>query len=143
MAIVAAVEPRNELEAALAVNANWTTVANSNTTPIVADVLAVEAGLADAVDAFMEGIAFSGQQTARVFAAARALGLPVKLHADQLSNLGGAALASEFAALSADHLEHVSSNGIAALATAKTANNGTLRENNNDFRRMFGSVAAS
>ena len=57
-----------------------------------------QAGLADAVDAFMEGIAFSGDQTARVFRAATALGLPVKLHADQLSNLGGAALASEFCA---------------------------------------------
>ena len=55
-----------------------------------------QAGLADAVDAFMEGIAFSADQTARVFRAAKALGLPVKLHADQLSNLGGAALASEF-----------------------------------------------
>jgi imidazolonepropionase len=78
----------------------------------------VRAGLADAVDAFMEGIAFSGQQTARVFAAARALGLPVKLHADQLSNLGGAALAAQFAALSADHLEHADDEGVAAMARA-------------------------
>jgi imidazolonepropionase len=79
-----------------------------------------QAGLADAVDAFMEGIAFSGEQTARVFRAATALGLPVKLHADQLSNLGGAALASEFSALSADHLEHTDGAGVAAMARAGT-----------------------
>jgi imidazolonepropionase len=79
-----------------------------------------QAGLADAVDAFMEGIAFSGEQTARVFRAAKALGLPVKLHADQLSNLGGAALASEFSALSADHLEHTDEAGVAAMARANT-----------------------
>jgi len=78
------------------------------------------AGLADAVDAFMEGIAFSGQQIARVFAAARALGLPVKLHADQLSNLGGATLAAQFAALSADHLEHTDREGVAAMAKGGT-----------------------
>jgi imidazolonepropionase len=79
-----------------------------------------QAGLADAVDAFMEGIAFSRAQTARVFAAARALGLPVKLHADQLSNPGGAALAAEFSALSADHLEHTDEEGVAAMARAGT-----------------------
>jgi imidazolonepropionase len=79
-----------------------------------------QAGLADAVDAFMEGIAFSRAQTARVFAAARAVGLPVKLHADQLSNLGGAALAAEFSALSADHLEHTDDAGVAAMARAGT-----------------------
>jgi len=79
-----------------------------------------QAGLADAVDAFMEGIAFSGDQTARVFRAATTLGLPVKLHADQLSNLGGAALASEFSALSADHLEHTDHAGVAAMARAGT-----------------------
>jgi imidazolonepropionase len=78
------------------------------------------AGLADAVDAFMEGIAFSGEQTARVFRAAKALGLPVKLHADQLSNLGGAALAAELSALSADHLEHTDAAGAAAMAKAGT-----------------------
>jgi imidazolonepropionase len=79
-----------------------------------------QAGLTDAVDAFMEGIAFSGEQTARVFRAAKAFGLPVKLHADQLSNLGGAALASQFSALSADHLEHTDEAGIAAMARAHT-----------------------
>jgi imidazolonepropionase len=79
-----------------------------------------QAGLADAVDAFMEGIAFSGEQTTRVFRAAKVLGLPVKLHADQLSNLGGAALAAEFSALSADHLEHTDEAGVAAMARAGT-----------------------
>src|SRR5262249_21868751 len=78
------------------------------------------AGLADAVDTFMEGIAFSKDQTARVFAAAKALGLPVKLHGDQLSNLGGAALAAQFSALSADHLEHTDGAGVAAMAKART-----------------------
>ncbi|MFK4530664.1 imidazolonepropionase [Bradyrhizobium japonicum] len=77
-------------------------------------------GLADAVDAFMEGIAFSAEQTARVFETARGLGLPVKLHADQLSNLGGAALAAKFSALSADHLEHTDEAGAAAMAKAGT-----------------------
>jgi imidazolonepropionase len=69
----------------------------------------------------MEGIAFSGAPTARVFRAARSLGLPVKLHADQLSNLGGAALAAEFGALSADHLEHTDAAGATALARAGTS----------------------
>lgn len=78
------------------------------------------AGLANAVDAFMEGIAFSRDQTARVFQVAKAFGLPVKLHADQLSNLGGAALAAEFSALSADHLEHTDRVGVAAMAQAGT-----------------------
>jgi imidazolonepropionase len=77
-------------------------------------------GLADAVDAFCETIAFSLEQTARVFETARALGLPVKLHADQLSDGGGAALAARFGALSADHLEYVSEEGIAAMARAGT-----------------------
>jgi imidazolonepropionase len=77
-------------------------------------------GLADAVDAFCERIAFSPAQTRRVFAAARALGLPVKLHAEQLSNQGGAALAAEFGALSADHLEHLDEAGALAMARAGT-----------------------
>jgi imidazolonepropionase len=76
--------------------------------------------LADAVDAFCEGIAFSPEQTARVFAAARASGLPVKLHADQLSNLQGARLAAEHGALSADHLEYTDEDGAAAMARAGT-----------------------
>ena len=77
-------------------------------------------GLADAVDAFCEGIGFSLAQTRQVFEAARAHGLPVKLHAEQLSNLHGAALAAEFGALSADHLEHLDEAGIAAMARAGT-----------------------
>ena len=76
--------------------------------------------LADAVDAFCEGIAFSPAQTARVFAAAKAAGLPVKLHADQLSNLHGAKLAAAHGALSADHLEYTDEEGAAALAAAGT-----------------------
>ena len=77
-------------------------------------------GLADAVDAFCESIAFSPEQTARVFQAARHHRLPVKLHADQLSDLDGAALAARFGALSADHLEYTSEDGVAAMAEAGT-----------------------
>ncbi|QXQ08653.1 imidazolonepropionase [Sphingosinicellaceae bacterium] len=80
-----------------------------------------EAGLGDAVDAFCEGIGFTPAQTRRVFDAARAAGLPVKLHAEQLSNLHGAALAAEARALSADHLEHLDDAGVAAMAAAGTA----------------------
>jgi len=76
--------------------------------------------LADAVDAFCERIGFSPDQTRRVFSAAHAAGLRVKLHADQLSDSGGAALAAEFGALSADHLEHANDAGIAAMASAHT-----------------------
>lgn len=81
---------------------------------------AAREGLADAVDAFCEGIGFTPAQTRRVFETARAHGLRVKLHADQLSNLSGAALAAEFGALSADHLEHTDEAGIAAMARAGT-----------------------
>jgi len=81
---------------------------------------AASAGLADAVDAFCEGIGFSAAQTRRVFEAARAHGLPVKLHAEQLSNLNGAALAAEFGALSADHLEYLDEAGVQAMARAGT-----------------------
>ncbi|AZO24223.1 imidazolonepropionase [Mesorhizobium sp. M1E.F.Ca.ET.045.02.1.1] len=76
--------------------------------------------LADAVDGFCEGIAFSPEQIARVFDKAKALGLPVKLHADQLSNLHGAALAARYGALSADHLEYTDEAGAAAMADAGT-----------------------
>jgi imidazolonepropionase len=76
------------------------------------------AGLADAVDAFCETIAFTPAQIARVFEAAKAFGLPVKLHAEQLSNQRGAELAARFGALSADHLEHADESGVAALAEA-------------------------
>jgi len=77
-------------------------------------------GLADAVDAFCERIAFTPAQTRRVFEKARALGIPVKLHADQLSDLGGAALAAEFGARSAEHLEHASDEGVRAMAARGT-----------------------
>ena len=76
--------------------------------------------LVDAVDGFCEGIAFSTQQIGRVFEKARALGLPVKLHAEQLSNLGGAKLAASFNALSADHLEYLDGQGVTAMAEAGT-----------------------
>ncbi|MEN3746434.1 imidazolonepropionase [Sphingomonas sp. HF-S3] len=77
-------------------------------------------GLADAVDVFCEGIGFTPGQTERVFAAAAANGLPVKLHAEQLSNQHGAALAARHGALSADHLEHLDDAGVAAMAAAGT-----------------------
>jgi len=77
-----------------------------------------EQGLADAVDAYCESIAFSEPQIARLFSAATELGLPVKLHADQLSDGGGAELAAYFKALSADHLEYTSSKGVKALSAA-------------------------
>jgi len=79
-----------------------------------------EEGLVDAVDGFCEGIAFTPAQIARVFDRARALELPVKLHAEQLSNLGGAALAASYGALSADHLEYLDEAGIAAMAESGT-----------------------
>lgn len=75
---------------------------------------------ADAIDAFCENIAFSPYEVRRVFETARALGLHVKLHADQLSDSGGAALAAEFGALSADHLEYTNVDGVRALAAAGT-----------------------
>lgn len=78
------------------------------------------AGLADAVDGFCEGIGFTPAQIERVFTAARQHGLPVKLHAEQLSNLGGAALAARYGALSADHLEHLDQAGVDAMAEAGT-----------------------
>ncbi len=75
-------------------------------------------GLIDAVDGFCERIAFTPDEITRVFAAAKRAGLPVKLHADQLSNSGGASLAAEFCALSADHLEYADEDGVAAMAKA-------------------------
>ena len=86
-----------------------------DTLPAVAELK-----LADAVDAFCEGIAFSPEQTARLFDAAKTYGLPVKLHADQLSNLHGAKLAADYGALSADHLEHTDEDGVIALTKAGT-----------------------
>lgn len=81
---------------------------------------AAEEGLADAVDAFGETIAFTPAQVGRVFEAAKQAGLPVRLHADQLSDQGGASLAARSEALSADHLEHASATGIQAMADAGT-----------------------
>ena len=79
-----------------------------------------ERGLADAVDAYCETIAFTPSQVARVFSRARELGLPLHLHADQLSDFGGAKLAAKFDALSADHLEYTSASGIRAMSKAGT-----------------------
>jgi imidazolonepropionase len=79
-----------------------------------------EEGLADAVDAFCEGIAFTPAEVRRCFERARELGLPVKLHADQLTDSGGAALAASFAALSADHLECAGTGAVEAMARAGT-----------------------
>ena len=83
------------------------------------DAAAAE-GLADAVDGFCEGIAFSPDQIARVFDRAEELDLPVKLHAEQLSRLGGAAMAASYGALSADHIEYLDENGAEAMAEAGT-----------------------
>ena len=80
----------------------------------------VHEGLVDAIDAFCEKIAFSPAQTRRVFDVAKTLGIPVKLHAEQLSDLNGAALAAEYGALSAEHLEWANETGIAAMAKAGT-----------------------
>ena len=77
-------------------------------------------GLVDAVDAFCEGIAFSVDETETVFKAARALGLPVKLHAEQLSNLGGAKLAARYGALSVDHIEYLDETGVEAIQKSGT-----------------------
>lgn len=83
-------------------------------------------GLVDAVDAFCEGIGFTPAQTRRVFEAASALGIPVKLHADQLSDLDGAALVAGFGGLSADHVEYTSESGVRAMATGGPDGTGTV-----------------
>ena len=77
-------------------------------------------GLADAVDAFCEGIAFSVEETRTVFKAARAHNLPVKLHAEQLSNLGGAKMAAGFKALSVDHIEYLDEEGVKSISKSGT-----------------------
>ena len=82
--------------------------------------LAAAENLADAVDAFADSIGFTNEETAWVFASARAAGLPVKLHADQLTDQGGAAFAARHGALSADHLERANADGLAAMAEAGT-----------------------
>ncbi|UPT63807.1 MAG: imidazolonepropionase [Hyphomonadaceae bacterium JAD_PAG50586_4] len=85
---------------------------------VCANIIPAAVGVADAVDAFCENIAFTSAQTERVFRAARGCGLPVKLHAEQLSNQNGAALAARYGALSADHLEYLDEAGIAAMKRA-------------------------
>jgi len=89
---------------------------------IIADILpaALAEGLVDAVDAFAEAIAFTPAQAARIFSAAASHGVRVKLHADQLTDGGGAALAAAHNALSADHLEYANAEGVAAMARAGT-----------------------
>lgn len=79
-----------------------------------------ELGVADAVDAFCEGIAFSTEQVARYFKTAESLGLPVKIHAEQLSSLGGTSMASSFKALSADHIEFIEESDVKAMADSGT-----------------------
>jgi len=82
--------------------------------------IAAADNLVDAVDGFCESIAFTPEQVSRVFQCAQRLGLPIKLHADQMSDLGGARLAAQYGALSADHLEYTSVVGVRAMATAGT-----------------------
>ena len=86
----------------------------------IEEMIPAAKGIAEAVDAFCEGIGFSADEVRALFEAAARSGLRVKLHAEQLSNLGGAALAAQYKALSADHLEHVDEAGVAAMARAGT-----------------------
>lgn len=113
---------RTTLLAAHAVPPEYTGRADDYIDHVVQHIVpeAARLGLADAVDAFCDTIGFDLLQTRRVLQAAKVHGLPVKLHAEQLSNQGGAALAAEFGGLSADHLEHVDEAGVAALARAGT-----------------------
>lgn len=117
------VDVRTTLLAAHTVPPEFKDDANAFIELICAELIPVvaERGLADAVDAYCESIAFDPEQVARVFEAARDAGLPVKLHADQLSDGGGAGLAARFDALSADHLEYTSAEGIRAMAAAGTS----------------------
>jgi imidazolonepropionase len=117
-----AVDVRTTLLAAHALPPEYAGRADDYVTLVCEEILRAVAheGLADTVDAYCETIAFSPQQVRRVFEAARQARLPVKLHADQRSDLGGAALAAEFNALSADHLEYANAQGIAAMARAGT-----------------------
>ena len=116
------VDVRTTLLAAHALPPEFAGRADAYIDEIVQHILpeAARLKLADAVDAFCETIGFTPAQTRRVFDAARAHGLPVKLHAEQLSNQGGAALAAEYGALSADHLEHVDTAGVRAMSAAGT-----------------------
>lgn len=111
---------RTTLLAAHAVPPEYRGDADGYVDLVCKEIIPAAAGLADAVDAFCEGIGFTPEQTNRVLTAAVAHGLPVKLHAEQLSNLHGAALAARHGALSADHLEHLDAAGIAAMAASGT-----------------------
>ena len=116
------VDVRTTLLAAHAVPPEYEGRADAWIDTVCGDIVpaAARSGLADAVDAFCDRIGFTRDQTRRVFEAAREAGLPVKLHAEQLSDQDGAALAAEFGALSADHLEWLSPRGIGAMAAAGT-----------------------
>jgi imidazolonepropionase len=116
------VRVRTTLLAAHAVPPEFTGRSDAYVDHIVGDILpaAAAAGLCDAVDAFAESIAFSNTEIERIFSAAHDHGLPVKLHADQLTDGGGAALAAVHRALSADHLEYTSEAGVRAMAAAGT-----------------------
>ncbi len=114
------VRVRTTLLAAHAVPPEYRGDADAYVDLVCREIIPASVGLADAVDAFCEGIGFTPVQTDRVLAAAVARGLPVKLHAEQLSNLNGAALAARHGALSADHLEHLDAAGIAAMAASGT-----------------------
>jgi imidazolonepropionase len=122
LGVAAGIRVRTSLLAAHAVPPEFAGRADAYVDHIVQDILPAAAaeGLADAVDGFAEGIAFSPAQIKRVFEAATALGLAVKLHADQLTNGGGAALAAAHNALSADHLEYTDDAGAQAMARSGT-----------------------
>ena len=113
---------RTSFLGAHALPAEYTGQPNAYIDQVCTDMLpaAAEAGLVDAVDAFCEGIGFSPEQVERVFQAARARGLPVKLHAEQLSNLRGAVLAADYDALSVDHLEFLDPADVPQLAAHGT-----------------------
>lgn len=116
------IDVRTTLLAAHAVPPEFAGRADAWIDAVCSDVVpaAVRAGLADAVDAFCDSIGFTRDQTRRVFDASRAHGIPVKLHAEQLSDQDGAALAAEYRALSADHLEWLSPRGVEAMARSGT-----------------------
>jgi imidazolonepropionase len=122
LAAEAEISVRTTLLAAHALPPEFTGRADDYVDYVCSDTIpaAARAGVADAVDAYCETIGFTAAQTQRVFAAARAHGLPVKLHADQLSDREGARMAAEAAALSADHLECTNDAGVAAMAKAGT-----------------------
>lgn len=111
---------RTTLLAAHAVPPEYRGDADGYVDLVCREIMPAAVGLADAVDAFCEGIGFTPEQTDRVLTAAVGHGLPVKLHAEQLSNLNGAALAARHGALSADHLEHLDNAGIAAMKRSGT-----------------------